>query len=50
MTEHDLALDVIPAPRSSPNKLNEAYKFHESQMEQNYESRIINVAKSTFSS
>ena len=37
-----------PLARTCPKNVNEAYKFHESQKKLKYESRIINVEKSTF--
>ena len=37
-----------PLAKSCPKDINEAYKFHETQKKLKYESRIINVEKSTF--
>ena len=37
-----------PLAKSCPKDINEAYKFHETQKKMKYESRTINVEKSTF--
>ena len=40
--------NINPLARTCPKNVNEAFKFHESQNKLKYESRIINVEKSTF--